>query len=109
MSLLSAARVADNQIIRDRVTAAIRQTAAARYDDTGVPGQLARVCLLDPSIALQHMLVRVASNVAIANAACPACGHVETVDQASPDGAISYVVSSEWDEVAGIVYPQPVA
>ena len=106
MSLLSAARVADNQIIRDRVTAAIRQTAAARYDDTGVSGQLARVCLLDPSIALQHMLVRIAADSTLTSNACPSCGFAWVNDAGQPiDDAIRYVVDSQWDAVAVIVYP----
>lgn len=106
--LTAAARLIANSEVRSKTTAAIRKTAAGRTGWEAAPGALARVALLDPSICLEHMLVRISVNPAIADAACPSCGHAwHTIDDGDVDAAISYVVEQSWGAVAEAIYPAP--
>ena len=107
MSNLSAtAKLATNPEVRDKVAAAIRNAAAGKYAASGKAGRLARVALLDPTIPLEHLLVRIAADATITGPACPACGHAWETDGGTPiDDAISYVVDTQWDAVAEIIYP----
>ena len=106
MNLSAAAKITGNEEFRAKVSAAIRNTAASRYDREGLSGRLAKVALLDPSIPLEHMLVRLAANVTITEPACPACGNAWKTADGTIDAAILYVVDTEWDAVAAILYPE---
>lgn len=105
MNLSAASKITGNEEFRGKVTAAIRNAAATRYDRDGLSGRLARVALLDPTIPLEHMLVRLAANTSITDPACPACGNAWKTADGTIDAAILYVVDTEWDKVAAIIYP----
>lgn len=99
-SLIGSSRTIDNRTMQARTSAAIRQTAPGKSQDSGAAGRLAAQALIDPASLVPHFLARIAVNAAVAASACPDCGH-----STEGDDAILYVVSESWGEVAGTVFP----
>lgn len=101
-NLIGSSKIIDNQTVRARTTAAVRQTAAEKSGTDGASGRLAAAALQDPELAVNRFLVRIATNTAIADAACVDCGYPDVQDT-----DILYVVSAAWDEIAAAEFPDP--
>lgn len=100
MSLIGASKTITNPTMRERVEAAIRQTASTKNAEPTPAGRLAAQGLMDPGSIAPHFLARLAVNATVAAEACTDCGYAPIAD-----GDITYVVTQEWDAVAAIVFP----
>lgn len=100
-NLIGASKIVDNATVRARTSAAIRQAAAERGEAGGSSGALARAALLNPEFVIPAFLVRVATNTAVAAAACVDCGYPDV-----EDADIAFVVAQSWDDVAAAEFPE---
>lgn len=104
-SLFGSSRTIDNGSMRARTAAAVRQTAPGKTAADGAAGRLAAQALIDPVSIVPHFLARIATNAAVADAACHDCGYSD-----APDEDLLFIVDNTWDDVAATVYPeQPTA
>ena len=103
-NLIGSSKILDNATMRARTSAAIRRTASEKIEAEGADGRLAKAALLNPEFVIPAFLTRIAVNPAVAAEACVDCGHA-----AVDDGAILYVVSESWDDVAAGEFPEGVA
>lgn len=101
-NLIGSSKIVDNSTVRARATAAIRQSAAERVGADGAPGRLARAALQNPEFVVPAFLVRLATNPAIAGAACIDCGYADVLDT-----DFLYVIAASWDEIAASEFPDP--
>lgn len=101
-NLIGSSKIIDNQTVRARTTAAVRQTAAEKGGAEGAAGRLASAALQNPESAVASFLVRIATNPAIAAAACVDCGYPDVQDT-----DILFVVAGSWDEIAAAEFPDP--
>ena len=102
--LIAAAKMITSSDMRSRVSACIRNVSATKVKEQSKGGDLARVCLMDPNVALDYFMVRIASDSTITSYACGACGNVDRTADGTADDAIQYVVTTSWDEVSNVVY-----
>lgn len=102
-SLIGSSRTTDNNTMRARTAAAIRQTAPAKAPAGGAATSLAEQALIDPSSLVPHFLARIAVNAKVAAAACHDCGYSD-----ADDSDMIYIVDSTWDHVAATIYPNDV-
>lgn len=101
-NLIGSSKIIDNATMRARTSAAVRQTAAERAGAEGASGRLASAALQNPEFAVASFLVRIATNSAIAAAACVDCGYPDVQDT-----DILFVVAGSWDEIAAAEFPDP--
>lgn len=103
-NLIGSSKILDNATMRARTSAAIRRTASEKIEVEGAAGALAKAALLNPEFVIPAFLTRIAVNPAVSAEACVDCGHA-----AVDDGAIIYVVSESWDDVAKGEFPEGAA
>ena len=104
MSLISAARMARNQTVKERCEAAIRQIAYAKVGFAGPPGRLAEAGMTAPETVSAPFLWELSADATVTDTACPECGHAQ-----ADDNVLRFVVETKWDAIAAKLCPDPVA
>lgn len=100
MSLAASQALITNTGLRDRVTAAIRQTASQQLAWEGPAGVLARAAFARPDTAVDSFMLRLATNADVVKAACGACGNADEV----PDDTIEWIVAASWEGIAAELF-----
>ena len=100
MSLLASQSMFNNQMLQNRLQAAIRKTAAERLQWAAPAGTLAKSAYIAPETVSPSFMLRLATNGDVVAAACSACGHTGDV----PDETIEWIVGDSWDDVAIEMY-----
>ena len=103
MNLLASQAMFDNSILRDRLQAAIRKTAAERLQWAAPAGTLASAAYTAPDTVAPSFLLRLATNGDVVAKACEACGHAGGV----PDDTIEWIVGESWDAVSVEMFGEP--
>lgn len=107
MSLLASQAMITNETLRARVEAAVRKTAAARLEEDGASGRLARAAYRRPGDVLDLFMLRLATNAEMTAGACPSCGHVEGVAGQPVDSTVEWVVGDAWAAIAEELHGDP--
>lgn len=107
MSLLASQALITNTMLRTRVEAAVRKTAAARLEAEGASGRLAQSAYRMPGDVVSLFMLRLATNADMTAEACPSCGHVEAVGDQPVDDTVEWIVGSAWAAIAEELHGSP--